>query len=204
MRLPAAAHTERPWRIHQLTPDFELLDVWATPTPGGPDDFGRLVDVLSSFDPTQSSSFAVRTLFAARWMLGDLLGLDTPGGGIGGRVATLRGRLPSDLLAISEDGPPIDAVPFTWLYILDNECAAEIANKTVHGILHAGWVPDGDGAYRGQVAILVKPNGVLGRAYLELIKPFRYLFVYPAIFKEMARRWRRYDAATPSANVGSS
>jgi hypothetical protein len=39
MRLPNTAHTSRPWRIHDIAPDFELEDVWALPTPGGPDDF---------------------------------------------------------------------------------------------------------------------------------------------------------------------
>ena len=40
--LGARAHTSRPWRIHELAPDFRLEDVWALPTPGGPDDFPRL------------------------------------------------------------------------------------------------------------------------------------------------------------------
>ena len=34
--LPDTAHTSRPWRIHELTRDFRLEDVWALPTPGGP------------------------------------------------------------------------------------------------------------------------------------------------------------------------
>jgi hypothetical protein len=28
MRLPNSAHTSRPWRIHELTRDFRLEDVW--------------------------------------------------------------------------------------------------------------------------------------------------------------------------------
>lgn len=39
MKLPDTAHTSRPWRIHEVAPDFEVEDVWALPTPGGPDDF---------------------------------------------------------------------------------------------------------------------------------------------------------------------
>ena len=78
MRLPNTAHTSRPWRIHELTRDFRLEDVWALPTPGGPDDFPRLVQMMASFDPSQSSSGAVRTLFAIRWKLGELLGWDGP------------------------------------------------------------------------------------------------------------------------------
>ena len=52
MRLPNAAHTSRPWRIHALTPDFRLEDVWALPTPGGPDDFPRLVRQFTAGDPS--------------------------------------------------------------------------------------------------------------------------------------------------------
>ena len=46
--------------------------------------------------------------------------------------------------------------------------------------MHVGWVPDGHGGYRGQMAVLVKPNGMLRPAYMAAIKPFRYLMVYPA------------------------
>jgi uncharacterized protein DUF2867 len=189
MKLPNSAHTSRPWRIHELTQDFRVLDVWATPTPGGPHDFPRLVQLVTSLDPVESTSFAVRMLFAIRWALGDLLGLDDPGSGPGSRAPSLRDRIPADLFG-SASGPASDALPFTWLYVRDDECAAEIANKTVHGVLHLGWVPDGAGTYRGQLAILVKPNGLLGNAYLELIKPFRHLLVYPAIFNDMRRRWQ--------------
>ncbi len=39
MKLPKSAHFSRPWRIHGLTHDFRLEDVWELPTPGGPHDF---------------------------------------------------------------------------------------------------------------------------------------------------------------------
>lgn len=35
MKLPRSAHASRPWRIHDLTRDFRVEDVWALPTPGG-------------------------------------------------------------------------------------------------------------------------------------------------------------------------
>ena len=53
---------------------------------------------------------------------------------------------------------------FSPVYRTDDEAALEIANQTVHGVLHLGWVPDGCGGYRGQMAVLVKPNGLLGQA----------------------------------------
>ena len=33
----AAPTPPAPWRIHEIAPDFRLEDVWALPTPGGPD-----------------------------------------------------------------------------------------------------------------------------------------------------------------------
>jgi hypothetical protein len=97
MRLPNSAHTSRPWRIHELARDFRLEDVWALPTPGGPDDFPQLVQMMASLDASQGSSRAVRTLFAIRWKVGELLGWDEPDAGLGSRVPTLRDRLPLDL-----------------------------------------------------------------------------------------------------------
>jgi hypothetical protein len=39
--------------------------------------------------------------------------------------------------------------------------------------MHVGWVPDESGGYHAQMAVLVKPNGPLGTAYMAAIKPFR-------------------------------
>ena len=149
MRLPDSAHTSRPWRIHDLTRDFRLEDVWALPVGGGPDDFPRLVEMIASRDPARSSSCAVRALFAIRWKIGELLGWDRPDTGVGARVPTLRDRLPADLRDVPS-GPEFVALPFNTLYLLDNEWASEIANRTMHGVMHFGWVPDGAGGYRGQ------------------------------------------------------
>jgi hypothetical protein len=198
MRLPNTEHTSRPWRIHELTRDFKLEDVWALPTPGGPDDFPRLVQLAASLDPSQSSAAAARTLFAIRWKLGGLFGWDDPDAGVGSRVLTLRDRLPADLRN-GASAPSFDALPFTPLYLLDDEFAAEIANRTVHGVMHLGWVPDGSGGYRGQMAVLVKPNGLLGTAYMAAIAPFRHLIVYPRMIREIGRKWRaRNDEPTPA------
>src|SRR6266540_996375 len=82
---------------------------------------------------------------------------------------------------------------------LEDEFAAEIANRTVHGILHLGWVPDETGGYRGQMAVLVKPNGLFGTAYMAAIKPFRYLIVYPALMRTIEREWlARVGEPTPA------
>ena len=187
MRLANTAHTARPWRIHALAGDFRVEDVWALPTPGGPNDFPRLVDLAVSLDPGDSASWAVRSLFAIRWQIGRLLGWDRPADGLGARVPSLRDRLPEDLRAAGS-GPEFAALPFTPVYLLEDEFAAEIANRTMHGILHLGWVPDGSG-YRGQMAVLVRRNGRLGAAYMAAIAPFRHRLVYPPAIRELGRAW---------------
>jgi hypothetical protein len=193
MRLPNAAHTSRPWRIHELTGDFRLEDVWALPTPGGRDDFPRLVALIASSDPSRSSSAAVRTLFAIRWTIGALLGWDRKDIGAGSPRSTLHDRVPADLRE-SQSSPSFDALPFTPLYGLEDEWAAEIVNRTVHAIMHLGWVRDQGGTYRGQMAVLVKPNGLLGASYMAVIAPFRRLVVYPRILAEVGRQWRAHAA----------
>jgi len=191
MRLPDTAHTSRPWRIHELTRDFRVEDVWALPTPGGPDDFPRLVQWWASRgDPSRASaSRAVRALWAIRWKAGELLGWDGPDAGPGSERPTLRDRLPADLRE-APAGPDFAALPFTSLYLTGDEWAAEIVNRTVHGVMHLGWVPDGTGCYRGQMAVLVKPNGLLGTGYMAAIRPFRHLIVYPPMLREIGRGWR--------------
>jgi hypothetical protein len=189
MRLPKTAHTSRPWRIHEIAGDFRLEDVWALPTPGGPDDFPRLVELITAGDPSQGSSRAARALWAVRWKLGELLGWDDLEAGLGSRVPTLRGRLPADLRDAPQ-GPEFDSLPFRPLYLLDDEFAAEIANRTVHGVMHIGWVPDGAGGHRGEMAVYVKPNGRLGNAYMAAIRPFRHLIVYPPVLRQIGREWR--------------
>ena len=103
--------------------------------------------------------------------------------------------MPDDLRAAA--GPEFERLPFTSLYLTDNEFAAEIANQTVHGVLHLGWVAEGDGVFRGQMAVYVRPNGLLGDAYMAAIKPFRYLVVYPQMLADDGAAL----AGTPTAIV---
>jgi len=191
MRLPNAAQTSRPWRIHELIEDFRLEDVWALPTRGTADDFRRLVHLIASGDPTRSSPRPVRLLWAVRWKVGKFLGWDNHDARSG--VPMLRDRLPADLRA-GPSGPEFAALPFTSLYLLDDEWAAETANRTMRGVLHLGWVPDGT-VFRGQMAVYVKPSGLLGTGYMAAIRPFRRLIVYPQMLRQIGRAWR---AGTPA------
>ncbi|WP_414938980.1 DUF2867 domain-containing protein [Amycolatopsis sp. cmx-11-51] len=189
MKLADTAHTTRSWRIHEVAGDFDIEDVWALETPGGPDDFARLVKQFSSGDFPAGAPLIVRALWALRWKLGALFRLDERDSGLDSRVESIRDRLPDDLRD-TPTGPDEDWLPFTPIYRLDDEFAAEMANSTMHGILHLAWVEDGPGRYRGQMAVLVRPNGRFGRAYMGFIKPFRYLFVYPALMRLIERKWK--------------
>jgi hypothetical protein len=206
MKLPKSAHTSRPWRVHELAADFELEDVWKLPTPGGPDDLARLVQQIAS---PGEEPIVVRVLFALRWTLGKLFGWDRSDSGVGERVRSLRERLPPDLLAAPR-GPDLRAVPgresldgppiFRSVYQTHDEWVAEFANKTVHSLMHIGWVPDdsGDG-YHAQMAVLVKPNGWSGKAYMAAIKPFRYALVYPLLLRSLGRQWQADTAHSAPA-----
>ncbi len=201
MRLPDTAHTSRPWRIHELTGDFRLEDVWALPTPGGPDDFPRLVQwwlrAATRRTPPPPAPSARSGRSAGRPGSCSAGTARTPASAPG--WPTLRDRLPADLRE-APPGPDFAALPFTSLYLTGDEWAAEIVNRTVHGVLHLGWVPDGTGGYRGQMAVLVKPNGLLGTGYMAAIRPFRHLIVYPRWTSDLERAWRARNAGSDGAN----
>jgi hypothetical protein len=89
-----------------------------------------------------------------------------------------------------------DALPFTPLYLTDSEFAAEIANRTMHGVMHIGRVSDRSSGYRAQMAVLVKPNGLFGTAYMAAMKPFRHLIVYPTVMRDGRDLWERASDPT--------
>lgn len=186
--IPSGAYCRQSWHIHEITHDFDLEDVWALPVHGGPDDFRAFVEAMMSGDDRDFPA-AYRLLFAVRWALGRMLGADEDEHGLGHRVASLRDRLPDALR--DQPAPERDDSPFHPLYLTDREYAAEIANRTMHGVLHLGWVedesaPDG---YSAQMSVLVRPNGRFGEAYMAVIKPFRYAIVYPALLRTVGQRW---------------
>jgi hypothetical protein len=150
---------------------------------GGPDDFSRLVELVGSLDPSKGSSRAARALWAIRWKPGALLSWDDPNAGLGSPMPTLRDRLPADRRD-GPSGPDFDALPFTPLYLTDSEFAAEIASRTMHGVMHIGRVADGSGGDRAQMAVLVKPNGLFGTTYMAAIRPFRHLIVNTAVMQD--------------------
>jgi hypothetical protein len=193
MRLPNAAHESRPWRIREIAPDFTVEDVWALPVHGGAEDFQTLLEVMASGDPARDRevSLATRVLFAVRWRLGSWFGWDDAAGKLpipGTNEASLAGRLPEDLRNTAAD-MKFRSLPFAPLYRTDVEAAAELSNQTVHAVMHLAWVDQGEGRYQGQMAVYVKPRGLLGKRYMAFIAPFRHLVVYPALMRQIERAW---------------
>ena len=162
---PDSAHTSRPWRIHEIAPDFRLEDVWALPTPGGPDDFPRLVQAARLGRPVAAARRRPsRALFAIRWKLGALLGWDR------------RGRRPrrAGPDAAATGCPPTCATP----------PPARTSRAPVHPAVPdrrrvgrgdrqpdrarrrctSAGSADGDGGHRGQMAVLVQAQRPARRA----------------------------------------
>lgn len=187
-RLPEAEFREQPWQIHKFIDGFEVEDVWAVGARESAADFPKVVDLIASVNTEESASPVVRFLFAARWKIGEWLGWDDPSTGLGTRVPSLRDQLPASLRDTVDPGR-FAALPFTPLFELPNEFAAETANETMHGILHLGAVPAGDDEMTVRMTVLVKTNGLFGRSYMAFIKPFRYALVYPALIRELENRW---------------
>lgn len=189
MRISEDEHRKQPWRIHELASDFTVEDVWAYRTPGAREhDFGTMLTAMRTGAAFTKQPALVRFLFALRWRIGAILKWDDASDGVGVRVTGLRERLPPDLRDAPRgfDNP---AMPLQPVYELENEAARELANKTVHTVMHLGWVKGSGDDYELHMAVLVKPNGVLGRLYMLAIAPFRYLFVYPAITRQWENAW---------------
>jgi Protein of unknown function (DUF2867) len=61
--------------------------------------------------------------------------------------------------------------------------------------MHVGWVPDASGnGFHAQMAVLVKPNGRFGGAYMAAIKPLGCAFVYALLLRSIRRQWQMQDA----------
>jgi hypothetical protein len=200
MRVPNRTQLSQPWRIHEIVPDFTLEDVWVLPGVGGTaEEFSNALELITTSDPAHSPGLPTRFLWGVRDLLGRRFDLgsvssaensDAPDLPIPGCTETsLTERLAADLVGTAA-GVRFDRLPFVPLYLLADEFAAEISNRTVHGVMHLAWVGEGDGRYHGQMAVYVKPRGRFGRAYMAFIKPFRYVVVYPALERQLQRAWQ--------------
>jgi hypothetical protein len=198
-RIPNSEHESHPWRIREIAPDFTLEDAWALPVHGGAEDFQRAIELMATSDPANADSRAARALWRLRDRLGHWFNLGrisvpAEDGGPGRlpipgtHETSLTERLPDDLRGTAAD-LDFGSLPFEPLYRTEDEFAAEVSNRTVHGVLHLAWVDQGAGRYQAEMGVYVKPRGPFGKGYMALIKPFRYLIVYPALMRQIGRTW---------------
>jgi hypothetical protein len=220
-----AAHRARPWRVHTMAPDFELLDLWELPVEADPargETFGSFLEIFLSTGAASWPVYSLRprslgdvahlvrlcgaaALFGLRDVLGRVLSLDDDDGSrpIPGTWETrVRSRLTADDRARETAVLPARwAGAFETVYGFADEALLEIANRTIHGLLHLSWVEAPDGRRRVVLAVYVKSRGAGSRFYLALIRPFRHAVVYPAWIGHVLRTWHvRRPAAVRAAS----
>ena len=165
MRRPLRRHRDRGWRVHQLTRDYELLDVWEYPIQANERDFETFLETHDLEAMVAETSLLVRALFWIRAVLGRVFRWDDSGS------------------------------LFEEVLRTDRELALRARNRTVTALLHLGWIRREDGSWTAELAVLAIPQGRLGRAYLAAIAPFRHWAVYPALMRAGRRRWERRSAS---------
>ncbi len=198
MQLDPSVHTGRHWRVSTLCPDFRVLDVWRLPIHGQPGDFADVCRVFVE-NGHRTDSAATALLFRIRLALGALLRLDAP---VGASVAE---RLTADDRRRDRSGPPAVEGMATPVYVFDDEALYEVSNKTIHALIHLGWVDAPGGGCTAEMAIYIRSRGRLSDAYMALIAPFRHRIVYPALLARIGRVWAaRVTGRDPSASTGAA
>jgi hypothetical protein len=193
-------HLKQHLRVHTLLRDFELEDVWQVPvTLTSNQSLYLFLEHFAKSTDKIIDKGAAGFLFKIRLLLGKWLNLDN------------QNQLVSELIPGSirhryahEEGLSFENLPtpgkgdlnFELVYALENEHLSEIANKTVHAALHFSRVPISEAIWGIRMAVYVKPKGLLGKAYMLLIKPFRLWIVYPALMKIVKHEWESYSRKT--------
>ncbi len=202
MRINKEEHLKRAWRVHRLLPDFRIEDTWLLPV--SLDASQSIKEVQSVFTKAleeTASTGAAGLLFKFRLFLGRVFGWEDevksvsalPAGSIRARYADQESLQPKDFTAKGLD----DFVP---VYDLGLESLAEIENKTVLAAIHLGKISLGHNTYGVQMTIYVKPKGLFGQFYMQLIKPFRHYIVYPVMLKIIGKQWDKYKSSIASSN----
>jgi hypothetical protein len=206
MNAATEQHLARPWRVHRVAADFALEDVWqfelGRPDGRGLDDF--LDVVWNNFRELERSP-----LGRLRVWLGDRLGWDAcpslpiPGCEEHSVVARLTGAEIAASFASPADPSPVPAAGLTPIYRFADEALYEISNRTIHALLHVGWVAESSGDAGGALAVYVKHRGVASKLYMAAIWPARHAVIYPALVRGVERRWRaqRSDGADAAAQA---
>lgn len=201
-------HRAQPWKVHDITRDFKLLDVWEFPILADitkDQGFSTFLKVLRQpHKISLNNVFSLRNLIAGslislRWYLGEIFGLDKKINSLpipGCTETSVKERLsPGDQKrSLAELGEESEENPSGWrtVYRYDHEMLVELSNNTAHALMHLGWVHKYGNYFTAQLAVYVKPRGNLGALYMKLIMPFRRLIIYPTLLEEVKSRWEDY------------
>ena len=144
----------------------------------------------------------VSALFRLRTWLGDVLNWDDhdePLAIPGCAEASVRERLNPQALQQHRSDLEIRRTGrgTAEVYVFEEEVLEEISNRTIHALIHLGWVCDDERHCRVQLAVYVKDRGLLSQAYMLLIRPFRYVLVYPYLLQRVGQAW---DEALSESN----
>ncbi|MEO7094123.1 MAG: DUF2867 domain-containing protein, partial [Polyangiales bacterium] len=161
-----------------------------------------------------TDSRLANALFRFRSALGKLFRLD-PGTGTlaipGTACATVADRLEAPDHARDQSRDflvPGKVSDFRPVYVFEDEALIEASNKTIHALIHLGWIDTADGRKTASLAVYVKSRGWFSDFYMALIGPFRHLVVYPAWFSRIRRRWAargaRVSERSSHPDLGSS
>jgi hypothetical protein len=194
MKLDPSIHAGRHWRVSTLCPDFRVLDVWRLPVHGAAGDFPELCRIFVE-NGHRTDSAATSFLFWLRFRLGALFRLDRP---VGASVAE---RLTADDRRRDRGGDAAVDGMATPVYVFDDEALYEVSNRTIHALVHLGWVDAAEGGCTAEMTVYIRSRGRLSDAYMALIAPFRHHVVYPALLARIGRAWAgRAAAATAAVN----
>ncbi len=192
MKITNQDHLQHHWRVHPLLPDFEIEDVWKFPV--RLEEHHTLDEFREQFKQVMdglTQNGLVAFLFKLRFFIGGIFGWDKEEERVHFKPNSIRERYAkAEGLSFSQMPAP-GKEEFCPVYALDKEALMEIENATVHAAMHLGKVPEA-GDYTVQMTVYVKPKGLLGTAYLAVIKPFRLFIVYPTMLRIMAKQWEKY------------
>ena len=205
MRIDSKEHNKHPWISHKLLQDFKVEDVWQLPVVLQAEHSLSLVqEQFSKATRKIESKGPAGLLFRLRFFLGRIFKWDEkvkitriiPG--------SIRERYAKAETLVYEQLPDPGDGNFVPVYNLNEESLVEIENATVHAAIHFGRVPLEEGAFTIQMTIYVKAKGIFGHIYMWLIKPFRWLIVYPTLMRVIGKSWKLYlnDTAVIVKNIG--
>lgn len=203
-RIKAHEHTSRPWIVHDLLgEDFEIEDVWRIPVLLEPAHTLEIFREQFRIAMTRLMHSGVTgKLFELRFFLGRVFGWENaseteaanpqspPAGSLRKRFVDSKNysanRASASLESIDDN--------FSTVYALSDEYLAELENATVHAALHLSRVPETELPEKCTIhlTVYVKPKGVFGRTYMQMITPFRLWVVYPAIMNGIKLHWELY------------